>query len=118
MPHKGHVSLTRYNWYFKWTPNIKSYEVSVPRYCFLNLFPSIENQRGTQGIQDILNTCAIKNTSTDCLIEGIKLCLYNNNSMFANENLLKANGTAIGVPSSCSYPDIVAASLDHTIMEH
>ena len=59
-----------------------------------------------------------KNTSVDCLIEGIKLCLCNNNSMFANENLLKTNGTAIGVRSSCSYPDIVAASLDHTIMEH
>ena len=43
-----------YNWYFKWTPNIKSCEVSVPRYCFLDMFPCIENQRGIQGIQDIL----------------------------------------------------------------
>ena len=31
--HKEHVSLTTCNWYFKWTPNIKSCKVSDPRYC-------------------------------------------------------------------------------------
>ena len=62
-------------------------------------------------------TCAIKNTSTDCLIKALKLCLYNNNSVFANENLLKTNGTAIGASSSCSYPDMAAPSIDQTVME-
>ena len=47
-----------------------------------NMFPSIDNQRGMQAVQDILNTRAIKKPSTDCVIEGLKLCLYNNNSVF------------------------------------
>ena len=82
------------------------------------MFPSIENQRGIQAIQDILNTFAMKNTLTDCLIGGLTLCLYNNNSVFANENLLHANRTAIDAPSSCSYADIAAVSIDQAIMEH
>ena len=82
------------------------------------MFPSIDNQRRIQAVQDILlNTRAIKNPSTDCVIEGLKLCLYNNNSVFANENLLPTNGTATGAPNSCSYADIAVASIDQTIME-
>ena len=50
------------------------------------MFPSIDNQRGIQAVQDILNTRAIKKPSTDCVIE---LCLYNNNFVFGNENLLQ-----------------------------
>ena len=38
--------------------------------------------------------------------------------MFANENLLHANRTAIDAPSSCSYADIAAVSIDQAIMEH
>ena len=68
----------------------------------VNMFPSIDNQRGIQAVHDILNTRAIKKPSTDCLIEGLKLCLYNNNSVFACENLLQTNGTATGAPNSCS----------------
>ena len=68
----------------------------------VNMFPSIDNQRGIQAVQDILNIRAIKKPSTDCVIEGLKLCLYNNNSVFANENLLQTNGTATGAPNSCS----------------
>ena len=76
------------------------------------------NQRGIQTVQDILNIRAIKKLSTDCLIEGLRLCLYNNNSVFANENLLQTNGTATGAPNSCSYAnDIAVASLDQAIME-
>ena len=68
----------------------------------VNMFPSIDNQRGIQAVHDILNTRAIKKPSTDCLIEGLKLCLYNNNSVFACENLLQKNGTATGASNSCS----------------
>ena len=48
----------------------------------VNMFPSIDNQREIQAVQDILNTHAIKKPSTDCLIEGLKLCSCNNNSVF------------------------------------
>ena len=83
----------------------------------VNMLPSIGNQRGIQAVQDIVNTFSIKKPSKDCLIEGLKSCLYNNNSVFANENLLQANRTAFGAPNSCSYADMAVASLDQTIME-
>ena len=83
----------------------------------VNMFPSIDKQRGIPAVQDILNTRAIKKLLADCVIEGLKLCLYNNNSVFANENLLQTNGTATGAPNSCSYADIDVASIDQAIME-
>ena len=54
--------------------------------------------------------------STECVIEGLKLCLYNNNSIFANDCLLQTNDTATGAPNSCSYADI-AASIDKAVIE-
>ena len=83
----------------------------------VNMFPSIDNQRGIQAVQDIPNTRAIKKPYTDCIMEGLKLCLYNNNSVFGNENLLQTNGTAPGAPNSCSYADIAVVSIDQAIME-
>ena len=81
---------------------------------YVNMFSSIDNHRWIQAVQDILNK---KNPSTDCLIEVLKLCLYNNNSVFANEYLLQTNGTAADAPSFCSYIDIAVASIDQAIME-
>ena len=78
------------------------------------MFPSINNQRGIQA--STIYICH-KKPSTDCLIEGLKLCLYNNNSVFTNESLLQTNKTATCAPNSCSYADITEASLDQAIME-
>ena len=72
-------------------------------------FP-VQTIKRNKAVQDIPNTRAIKKPSTDCLIEGLKLYLYNNNSVFANKNLLQTNGTATGAPNSCSYADIAVAS--------
>ena len=83
----------------------------------VNMFPSIDNQRGTQGVHDILNTRAIKQLSANCLIERPKLCLYNDNPVFANENLLQANGRATGTPNCYSYADIGVASINQAIMK-
>ena len=58
-----------------------------------------------------------KKPSIGCLIEKLKLCLYNNNSLFADENLLQTNGTAFGETNPCSYAHIAVTSLDQTIME-
>ena len=77
--------------------------------------PSIDNQREIKAIQDILNTRAIKKPSTDYLIEGLKLCLYNNNLVFRNESLLQTDGTATGAPNSSSYADVAVASLDQAV---
>ena len=77
-----------------------------------NMFPSIDNQRGMQAVQDILNTRAIKKPSTDCVIEGFN-CVY----IIIIQCLLQTNGTATGAPNSCSYADIAVASIDQAIME-
>ena len=55
---------------------------------------------------NILENREEKKPSTDCIIEGLKICLKNNNSVFAGEHLLQTNGTATGAPNSCSYADI------------
>ena len=36
-------------------------------------------------------------------MEGLEICLLNNNSRFATIHLLHTNGTATGAPNSCSY---------------
>ena len=82
----------------------------------VNMFPSIDNQRRIQAVHDVLNTRAIKKPSTDILIEKLKLCLYNNNLVFANENLWQTNGTATVASNLCSYADIAVASIDQAIM--
>ena len=59
----------------------------------------------------------MRGKSTSCLIEGIRLCLYNNNSVFNNKNLIQTNGTAIGAPNSCSYSDLAVKPIDSAIYE-
>ena len=58
-----------------------------------------------------------KKASTNCLISGLKLCLYNNDLVFENENLLHTNETETDALNSCLYADIAVASFDQVIME-
>ena len=83
----------------------------------INMFPSIDNQNGIRAVKNILDTRSIKKPSTECVIEALELCLYNNNSMFFNENLLQTNGTATGAPNSCSYADIAVLEVDEKVFE-
>ena len=69
------------------------------------MFPSIDNQTGIRIVREALDKRPVKLPSTECIIEGLEICLYNNNSTFANLNLLQTNGTATGAPNSCSYAD-------------
>ena len=83
----------------------------------VNMYPSIDNVNGIQAVAKFLNTRVEKNPSTECIIEGLSLCLYNNNSQFAMENLLQVNGTATGAPNSCSYADIAIAPIDDAVFQ-
>ena len=65
-----------------------------------------------------LETRKQKVPSTKCLIEGLKICLFNNNSIFADNNLLQTNGTATGTPNSCSYADTAVSLIDDAIFEN
>ena len=83
----------------------------------VNMFPSIDNTNGIRAVTKALESRVNKTPSTECIIDGLKLCLFNNNSVFANDNLLQTNGTATGAPNSCSYADMAVAPIDDAIFE-
>ena len=83
----------------------------------VNMFPSIDNINGIEAVRSILDSRTTKLPPTECIIEGLEICLYNNNSKFANDNLLQVNGTATGAPNSCSYADIAMSSIDDSIFK-
>ena len=57
----------------------------------------------------------LKSPSTNCNIEGLDICLYNNNSTFADLNSLQTNGTATCASYSCSYADLVVMPIDNAV---
>ena len=60
---------------------------------------------------------AYKSPSTDCITEGLEICLKCNNFRFGSQNLLQLNGTATGVPNSCSYADLVVFDIDKSVLQ-
>ena len=92
-------------------------EAILVSFDIVNMYPSIDNQFGLKAVQKALNGRELQKPPTDCIIEGLKLCLYNNNSVFANENLLQTNGTATGAPNSCSYADIAISTIDEEVLK-
>ena len=83
----------------------------------VNMFPSIDNQTGIAAVKLVLESRTTKEPHTECILEGLEICLYNNNSVFGLDNLLQVNGTATGAPNSCSYADIAMLSIDNDIFE-
>ena len=83
----------------------------------VNMFPSIDNLNRINAMKSFLDNRPIKKPPTECIIEGLNICLYNNNSIFGNENLLQMNGTATGAPNACSYADIAMSSIDNNVFE-
>ena len=55
----------------------------------INIYPSIDNDRGIAAVRNALETRAYKSPSTDCIIEGLEICLKCNNSRFGSQNLLQ-----------------------------
>ena len=76
------------------------------------MYPSIDNDRGIADIRNALETRGKKTTSTDSIIEGLKICLKCNNFKFGSQILLQLNGTATGAPNSCSYADLAVFNID------
>ena len=50
-------------------------------------------------------------------MEGLKICLYHNNSIFGGANLLQTEVTATEAPNSCSCADIALASIDNAVLD-
>ena len=51
----------------------------------INMYPSIDNDRGIAAVRNALETRAYKSPSTDCIIEGLEICLKCNNSRFGSQ---------------------------------
>ena len=83
----------------------------------INMYPSIDNDRGIAAVRNALETRAYKSPSTDCIIEGLEICLKCNNSRFGSQNLLQLNGTATGAPNSCSYADLAVFDIDKSVLQ-
>ena len=81
----------------------------------ISMFPNIDNERGLHTLRSILNKRKIKKPSTSCITDGLRLCLYNNNSVFNNKHFIQTNGTATGAPNSCSYSDLAVKPIDDAI---
>ena len=81
----------------------------------VSMFPSIDNDNGVKAVEEFLDQRKTLSHKTECIIEGLKICLFNNNSKFDNQHLLQTNGTATGAPNSCSYADIAVSSIDKKV---
>ena len=83
----------------------------------ITMYPSIDNDRGIAAVRDALETRAYRSPSTDCIIEGLDICLKCNNSRFGSQNLLQLNGTAAGAPNSCWYADLAVLDIDMNVLQ-
>ena len=83
----------------------------------VNMYPSIDNDRSIAAVRDALEARENKSPSTDCIIEGLEICLRCNNSKFGSQNLLQLNGTATGAPNSCSYADLAVFDIDKNVLQ-
>ena len=70
------------------------------------MYLSINNDRGIAAVKNALETRANKTPLTDCIIEGLEICLKCNNSRFDSQNLLQFNGTATVTRNSWSHADL------------
>ena len=84
-------------------------------FYIINMYRSIDNGRGIAAVRNALETREYKSLSTDCIIEGLEICLKCNNSRFGTQNLLQLNGTATGAPNSRSYADLAVFDIDKNV---
>ena len=81
------------------------------------MFPNIDNNLSILAITKALNSRTIKNPSTECIVEAVKICLEHNNSVFANEHYLQIHGTAMGPKNACSYADLAIGIIDEQVKQ-
>ena len=62
----------------------------------VNMFPNIDNIKGIKVVKLALRKRPSQKPSTECIIEGLEICLYKNNSRFDQDHLLQTNRTATG----------------------
>ena len=81
----------------------------------VNMFPNIDNIKGIEAVKLTLQNRPSQKPSTECIIEGLEISLYNKNSKFDQDHLLQRNGTATEVSNFCSFSDLAIHRLDKLI---
>ena len=81
----------------------------------VNLFPSINNDKGMEAVRLALNVLGSNKPSTECVLEGIQIYLCNYNSVFDKSHFLKTSGTETRALNSCSYFDIAISRLNQFV---
>ena len=81
-------------------------EAILVSFDIVNMLPNIGNIKGIEVVKLALQNRPSQKPSTECIIEGLEICLYNNNSKFDQDHFLQTNRTATGDPNSCSYSDL------------
>ena len=79
------------------------------------MFPSIDNVKGMEAVRLALNKRDSNKPSTECVLEGLQICLYISNSVCDKNHLLRKKGIVTGTLNSCSYFDIAFNRLDRLI---
>ena len=83
----------------------------------MNMYPNIDTDRGIAAVWNALETRDDKLTSTDCIAEGLEICLKCNNFIFGSQKLRQLNGTATGASSSYSYADLAVSNIDKNVLQ-
>ena len=83
----------------------------------VNMFPTIDNNRGVAAVKSGLHTRKNLSPSTECIIEALEICLTKNNSAFADPNLIQTNGTAIVAANSFSYSNLAIQPIGNAAID-
>ena len=83
----------------------------------VNIYPNIDNDRSTAAVKNALETRTYKTPSTNCMIEGLEICLKHNNAKFGSHYLFQLNGAVTGAPNSCSCADLAAFNIDKNVLQ-
>ena len=62
-------------------------EIIIVPLDIVNMFLSIDNVKGMNAARLALNTRDSNKPSTECVLDGLEICLYNDNSIFDKNNL-------------------------------
>ena len=90
-------------------------ETILVSFDIVNIFASINNVKVMKAVRLALNIKVSNKTSTKCVLEGMQIYLYNNNSVFDKNHLLQKIAIETDASNSCSYFGIANNRLDQVI---
>ena len=78
----------------------------------VDMFGSIKNSKGLKCIKEFLGWRLENYPTTKCILNGLKICLESNCSMFNNKFYHQIDGSATGPRYVCDYADLVMEEFD------